>query len=39
MAFEDVMEQAATRVGCNRKIVLNEMRAYFRTWSKSDPRF
>lgn len=39
MAFEDVMEQAATRRRCSCQIVLNEMRATFRTWSKSDPRF
>jgi len=39
MAFETIMEQAVTRLGCDRKIVVDEMRAAFDEWSRSDPQF
>lgn len=39
MAFTEIMEQAVTRLGCDRQIVIDEMRAAFHRWSSNDPQF
>jgi len=39
MAFTEVMDQAVTRLGCDRQIVVDEMRGAFQEWSKEDPQF
>lgn len=39
MAFTEIMDQAVTRLGCDRHFVVDEMRGAFHEWAKADPQF
>ena len=39
LAYTDILDAATNRLGCDRKIVNDEMREAFRKWAKEDPQF